>query len=150
MLMHEVDSAHEMEERQGALEALEEARGAGSIRAIGLSTHSIDLLEQAVRDPRLDVLFTNLNHAGIHMDADIKHYLAALEIGHAAGQGIYVHKTLGEGALGAQAASAIAHNLSLSCVDSVCVGMKNREELEIAVQAERTFRRREPAAPVET
>ncbi|MHB2020799.1 MAG: aldo/keto reductase, partial [Candidatus Xenobia bacterium] len=137
MLLHEVDSAEEWEERQPALQVLYEARDAGRIRAIGLSTHCIDLLEMVVGDPRLQVIFTNVNHAGIHMDADLRHYLAALQKAYDAGQGVYVHKTLGEGALGATAAAAIQHNLSLPCVHSVCVGLTSREELQVVLQAAR-------------
>ncbi|HEY4002773.1 MAG TPA: aldo/keto reductase [Candidatus Xenobia bacterium] len=135
VLMHEVDSLDEWEERQPALRVLHEAKADGRVRAVGLSTHSIDLLEFAAARPELDVLFTNLNHAHVHMDADIKHYLAALRRGAASGQGVYVHKTLGEGALANDVPRAIQHNLSLDCVHSVCVGLCSTEELDATLAA---------------
>ncbi len=139
VLMHEVDSVENLAERAPAWQVLKAAKQAGRVRAIGLSTHSIDLLEHAAGLPELDVLFTNLNFAHVHMDADIRHYLAALRRAFAAGQGVYVHKTLGEGALRDQVERAVHHNLSLDCVHAVCVGLKNHIELEETLKAARSF-----------
>ena len=48
-LMHEVRSG-QLEERSGAWQALKDAKGKGLVRAIGLSTHHIDITRSAASD----------------------------------------------------------------------------------------------------
>ena len=49
---------------------------------------------------------------------------------HQKGQGIYVHKTLGEGRLANRKEEALRFNLGLPFVHSVCVGLNSERELE--------------------
>ena len=53
-LMHEVRSG-QLEERTGAWQALIDAKARGLVRAIGLSTHHVDITEQAADMAELDV-----------------------------------------------------------------------------------------------
>ncbi|MCA9792448.1 MAG: aldo/keto reductase, partial [Candidatus Eremiobacteraeota bacterium] len=93
-LMHEVDSLEQLEQRQPALAELERLRDQGKIAVVGLSTHSIDVLERVCGDLRYGCVFTNYNLANLHMDASMEDYEKALERAYASGQGVYVHKTL--------------------------------------------------------
>lgn len=63
-LMHEVRSG-QLEERSEAWNALIDARAKGLVRAIGLSTHHIDVTEAAASMPELDVVFPLINYAGL-------------------------------------------------------------------------------------
>lgn len=137
LLMHEVDSPEEFEARQGALEALHQAKRDGLVRAVGLSTHAILTLELVAGDPSIDVLLTNYNKAELHMDAGLHDYSAALQKAHAAGQGVVVMKTLAEGRLSHDVPDALRFNLSKPFIHSVTVGMRDLRELEeIAALAE--------------
>jgi aryl-alcohol dehydrogenase-like predicted oxidoreductase len=122
-LLHEVDSLDDLRARGGAVEMLARLRDGGLARAVGLSTHNIDVLEEAAGDPRFDVLLTNYNVAGVHMDADHADYAAALRRAFRAGQGVAVMKTLGEGVLASRYHEAFAHNLGLEFVHGVLLGV---------------------------
>ena len=59
-LMHEV-RAGQLEDRSGAWEALKDAKAKGLVRAIGLSTHHIDVTSAAASMDDLDVVFPLIN-----------------------------------------------------------------------------------------
>ena len=63
-LMHEVRSG-QLEERAGAWAALKDAKEKGLVRAIGLSTHHIDITKAAASMEDLDVVFPLFNYAGL-------------------------------------------------------------------------------------
>ncbi|MBM3462646.1 MAG: aldo/keto reductase [Armatimonadetes bacterium] len=134
-LMHEVDSHQDLEARGGALEALASLREDGLAGAVGLSTHAIEVLERVAGDPRLDVLLTNYNFAGVHMDADIRDYERALIRAFEAGQGVAVMKTLGEGVLADRLRETLSHNLAQPFIHAVLVGVKSRYEAAAAIAA---------------
>lgn len=129
--LHSVDSIQGYEKRiQDALKGLKQAKEEGKIRAIGLSTHTIHILEKAVEHPDLDVIFTNFNCCEIHMDASIQWYSRTLGKGFSLGKGILVMKTLGEGLLHNRAKESIYYNLSRSFIHGVCVGIVSQQDLE--------------------
>lgn len=138
-LLHEVDSLDDLAARAGAVAALGHLRAEGRARLVGLSTHSIDVLEQVAGDRRFDVLLTNFNVAGVHMDADHRDYERALRRAADAGQGTAVMKTLGEGVLVSRYDEAIRHNLGLDFVHGVLVGVTSLEEAMRAADAWRDF-----------
>ena len=63
-LMHEVRSG-QLELRTGAWEALKDAKAKGLVRAIGLSTHHVDITMQAASIEELDVVFPLINYASL-------------------------------------------------------------------------------------
>jgi aryl-alcohol dehydrogenase-like predicted oxidoreductase len=128
LLLHEVDSPQAFELRRSSLEALQGLKSAGKARAVGLSTHNIDVLERVAGDRSIDVILTNYNLAGVHMDASIEDYEAAMTAAARSGQGIVVMKTLGEGRLVERREECIRHNLTRPFVHGVVVGVKNSSE----------------------
>ncbi|MEB3196802.1 MAG: aldo/keto reductase [Candidatus Sericytochromatia bacterium] len=130
LLMHEPDSPEELAERAGALAGLQACKAEGLVRAVGLSTHAILTLETAAGRPDLDVLLTNYNLAEVHMDAGLPDYTRALEKAHAAGQGVIVMKTLGEGKLAHRRHEAIPYNLTRPFIDAVVVGMMDEAQVD--------------------
>ena len=132
LLLHEVDSLSALQARREGLQELHRLREAGWVRAVGLSTHSIDVLEASVGDRALQVLLTNFNFAGVHMDAPIADYERALRAAHEAGQGVALMKTLGEGVLAPQLDRALRHNLEQEFVHGVLVGVVSQEQAEAA------------------
>jgi len=128
--LHDVDEPGELERRAGAFEALCAARDAGRIRALGLSTHNIDTLEACVAMSGLDVVMTNFNKFEDHMDAGLRHYVAALEAHAAAGRGVLVMKAVGEGRLARVADESIRWNLTRPYVHGVLVGMIDAAEVD--------------------
>lgn len=130
-LLHEVDSLDDMVSRSAAAEALVRLRQEGKARMVGLSTHNIDVLERAAEDPRFELILTNFNVAGVHMDADPADYARALRRAAASGQAVAVMKTLGEGVLAAERYDeAVWHNLKLDFAHGVLVGVTSMRQVE--------------------
>ena len=127
--LHDMDAPAEIEGRRGALDALQEAKARGLVRAIGLSTHNIDTLEASVGRPEIDVVMTNFNRFEDHMDASLRDYTRALEAHHAAGTGVAVMKAVGEGRLAHVAEESIRWNLERPFIHCVLVGMESLAEV---------------------
>lgn len=134
LLMHEVDTVDDLAERREALCELHRLRRDGIIGAVGLSTHAIDVLERVAGDAEVDVLLTNYNLAGDHMDADLRDYEAAMMRAHAAGQAVCVMKTVGEGRLAHRVEDCLRHNLSRAWIHGVLIGVKSCDEVQAAAR----------------
>lgn len=132
--LHSVDSLEGFKTRmEDALSGLKEAKKTGKIKAIGLSTHNIHVLDKAVDHPDLDVIFTNFNKYEIHMDASLQWYSRSLQRAYQNGKGVLVMKTLGEGMLHDRLAETLQFNLSQPFIHSVCVGIVTEKELQEVV-----------------
>ena len=102
-LMHEV-RAGQLEDRSGAWEALKDAKAKGLVRAIGLSTHHIDVTSAAASMDDLDVVFPLINYAGLGIRkgeefGTKEEMLKAIAECHKAGKGIFSMKAFGGGSL---------------------------------------------------
>lgn len=127
---HSVDSIEGFEKRMDdAIHAFNEAKKTGKIRAIGLSTHNIHVLEKAVDHSALDVIFTNYNKFEDHMDASLEWYTRCLERAYANGKGVLVMKSIGEGRLANRLGECLEFNLTRPFIHSVCVGIAAEKEL---------------------
>ncbi|MEB3298593.1 MAG: aldo/keto reductase [Candidatus Sericytochromatia bacterium] len=130
--LHDVDDPAELDLRLPAFEALKTRRARGDIRAIALSSHNIDTLEALLVHPayeELDVVMTNFNRFGDHMDASLEDYSRALAEHHSRGRGILVMKAIGEGRLAHVARESIQWNASRSFVDAVLVGIQDADQI---------------------
>lgn len=127
--IHSVDSLDLYEQKMsGALRGLLQEKKEGRIKAIGLSTHTIAVLEKAVEHPELDVIMTNFNKYEVHMDASLEWYTRCLIKAYENGKGVLVMKTIGEGQLHDKAKESIQYNLSRPFIHSVCIGMTQRRD----------------------
>ena len=102
-LMHEVRSG-QLEQRSGAWNALQDAKGKGLVRAIGLSTHHVDVTKAAASMDELDVVFPLINYAGLGIRkgdafATKEEMLDAISECHKAGKGVFSMKAFGGGTL---------------------------------------------------
>lgn len=134
-LMHQVDDLEEWEQVQESLQALGVEKRRARVRAVGISTHNIDVLERACVSPQIDTLFTNFNFANEHMDADIKDYRLALQKAYDLGKGIFVHKTLGAGKLVHEYERAVRYNLEQPFLHAVSLGIVDLDQLKTAVES---------------
>ena len=133
-LMHEVRSG-QLKERQGAWEALKDAKKQGLVRAIGLSTHHIDIAEAAASMEELDVVFPLINYAGLGIrkgDAfgSKEEMMNAIQKCHQAGKGIFSMKAFGGGSLTANYQEALNYVFSKDEIDSVMVGFGKISEVD--------------------
>lgn len=133
-LMHEVRSG-QLAERAAAWEALKDAKARGLVRAIGLSTHHVDITEAAAKMAELDVVFPLLNYAGLGIRrgnafASREEMMAAITACHAAGKGVFSMKAFGGGSLTAHYQEALDYVFSQEEIDSVMIGFGKTADVD--------------------
>ena len=133
-LMHEVRSG-QLEERAQAWEALKDAKAKGLVRAIGLSTHHVDICMAAAAIPELDVVFPLINYAGLgirkgNQFATKEEMMEAIKVCHAAEKGIFSMKAFGGGSLTANYQEALDYVFSHPEIDSVMIGFGKITEVD--------------------
>ena len=133
-LMHEVRSG-QLAEREGAWHALRDAKEQGLVRAIGLSTHHVDVCAAAAELEGLDVVFPLINCAGLGIRkgdrfATREEMLAAIETCHEAGKGVFSMKAFGGGSLTARYQEALSYVFSQPAIDSVMIGFGKRSDVD--------------------
>jgi aryl-alcohol dehydrogenase-like predicted oxidoreductase len=121
-----------LQKRMGALKAFCEAKESGVIKAVGLSTHSTQVLKQVLEIPEIDVVLTVLNKKGSWIeDGSLEAHLDALESIHKTGKGVYVCKIVDAGKLRDEGDSAIRFVLQYhSFIDAFNIGMYDKKEIE--------------------
>jgi predicted aldo/keto reductase-like oxidoreductase len=130
--LHAVKDPDDLRAREGAVEALLEARRRGLIRAVGASSHWLGALRVLAGDPRIDVLHPMFNRQGVGLlDGSLDGMRQILQRARAAGQGIYAMKPLGGGHLRHQAVQALAWVLQQPEIDAAAVGMASVEEVTL-------------------
>ncbi len=133
-LMHEVRSG-QLEERQGAWQALIDAKKAGAVRAIGLSTHHVDITFEAASMKDLDVVFPLINYASLGIRkgdefATKEEMMDAIKACRDAGKGIFSMKVFGGGGLTGHYQEALDYIFSKEEIDSVMIGFGKIREVD--------------------
>ncbi len=133
-LMHEVRSG-QLSLRQGAWKALKDAKKEGLVRAIGLSTHHVDITRAAASMEELDVVFPLINYAGLGIRkgdsfATKEEMLDAISQCHAAGKGVFSMKAFGGGSLTGHYQEALDYVFSKPEIDSVMIGFGKISEVD--------------------
>ena len=133
-LMHEVRSG-QLEERSGAWLALQDAKKQGFVRAIGLSTHHVDITRAAASMEALDVVFPLINCAGLGIRkgdefATKEEMMNAISLCHQAGKGVFSMKAFGGGNLTHRYQEALDYVFSKPEIDSVMIGFGKTSEID--------------------
>lgn len=130
-LLHEQESSHTLRGHWPALEVLWEAKKAGLVQAVGISTHHVEGVAAAAEVPEIDVISPLINITGIGIQGGTREdMLTAIQGAVSKGKGIYAMKPLGGGHLLARWSTALDYLLSKPEIHSVAVGMKSIEEVE--------------------
>ncbi|MBU4562058.1 4Fe-4S binding protein, partial [bacterium] len=120
------------EERAGALQCLNDYKAKGTIRAIGISTHAIEIVRRAAEIKEIDIIFPIINKLGIGIvGGSVEDMIKAISEAHKAGKGLYAMKALGGGHLINQLEEAFNFVRNIKGISSIAVGMVNQEELEL-------------------
>ncbi len=114
-----------LEAREGALRAFLEAKERGEIEAVGLSTHSTEVLRNISGRPEIEVVCTTLNMVGGFLeDGSLDEHLKAIRALKEAGKGVYVIKLLDAGKLRDKGEAAIRYALQFhEFIDVWNIGM---------------------------
>jgi aryl-alcohol dehydrogenase-like predicted oxidoreductase/NAD-dependent dihydropyrimidine dehydrogenase PreA subunit len=136
-LLHEQESRLTLAGHAEALRCLVEAKAAGLVGAVGVSTHAPEVVCAAADMAEIDIIHPLVNHKGLGLlTGTLEQMLAAIAKAADAGKGIYAMKILGGGHLAASdrgtpdgARVAFDFIRSVRGVQAVAVGVKTRGEL---------------------
>lgn len=132
--MHEQESALTLRGHRDAYEYYLEAREKGIIRAVGVSTHNVKVVDTAAGMDGIDVIHPLVNKSGIGIgDGTIEDMLRAVEKAYNAGKGIYSMKALGGGNLLGSYEDSLNFVLNLPFIHAVAVGMQSVDEVKMNV-----------------
>lgn len=130
-MLHEQTSRLTLKGHGDALEYLITAKQQGTIRAVGVSTHTVEVVEAAADIGEIDVIHPIFNYAGIGiLGGTAMDMEAAIGKAAASGKGIYTMKALGGGHLSRHSLKALDWIMSKTDVHSVAVGMQSVEEVD--------------------
>src|SRR6202795_2631679 len=129
-LMHCLTEGDWTERYRGVMDAFEEARQKGTIRAHGCSCHSIEALRTATKSPWVQVHLVRINPIGSFMDSDPQTVVSVMREMKAAGKGIVGLKILGQGSMRDRQDEALKFALGLGLLDAFTIGAENRTEQE--------------------
>jgi predicted aldo/keto reductase-like oxidoreductase len=97
ILMHCMTSGGWANIRQGAMEGLTRAKEDGIIKAVGISAHNLEALQEAVESPWVDVILARINPFQSHMDGTPEVIREVLKRARQNGKGVIGMKIFGEG-----------------------------------------------------
>ncbi len=130
LLLHMMTSSEWPREKQGAMEVLSRARENGTVRAHGVSCHTIEALETAANTDWVQIDLARINPEGVFMDADVSTVEGLLRKMHGAGKGIIGMKIFGAGRLRHRTDECLRYVLGLDCVDAFTIGQESPSEFE--------------------
>lgn len=134
-LLHEVRQDPDWEIRSGAWQCLQDYKASGVIRAIGVSTHHIDVVQRMANVPECDVVFPLINYAGLGIRkgseaGTSEEMAAAIAECSRAGKGVFAMKAFGGGNLTGTYRKALDYVSGLEGIDSIMVGIGKEEEID--------------------
>jgi aryl-alcohol dehydrogenase-like predicted oxidoreductase len=137
-LLHELRHAPDWEMRRGAWEALQKAKSQGLVKAIGVSTHHVDVVETMVGVPDCDVLFPLINREslGIRKGSGFgtrEEMAEAIRAFAENGRGVFAMKAFGGGNLVGSYRDCLDYVTALPGIVSTMIGFGTREEVDRAV-----------------
>lgn len=116
--------------RAGALACLIDLKKQGIIKAVGISTHAVEVVEKASEVEEIDIIFPIINKAGLGIIGGTpEDMIEAIKKAHKTGKGIYAMKALAGGYLIKQIEESIKYVREIKEIDSTAVGMINPREL---------------------
>ncbi len=134
VLLHEQESELTLQGHREALDYLYEEKLKGTIKAVGVSTHHVEVVERAHAWPQIEVIHPLLNVKGLGIqDGNREDMESAIATARSHGRGVYAMKALGGGHFYQDAHKALAYVSSLSWLDAVAVGVKSEAELHLDV-----------------
>ncbi len=116
--------------RKGALECLKDCKRKGLIKAIGVSTHNVELIKLCADRDDIDVVFPLINKAGRGIiNGSVDDMSDAISLCEQKGKGIYIMKALGGGTLIDDYDKSMEYVRGLSDNFSIAIGMISKEEV---------------------
>ena len=116
--------------KKDVLKCLKEYKEKGIIKAIGISTHSVKVVEKAAYRDDIDVVFPLINRVGRGLlEGTVDEMKDAINLCEREGKGIYLMKVLGGGTLIDDFKESVEFARNLSDNYSIAIGMVSKEEV---------------------
>lgn len=133
-MLHEQESRLTLRGHREALEFYLNEREKGRIRAVGVSTHNIEVVRAICDMPEIDIVHPLVNISGIGIgDGSIDEMLTAVKAAWECGKGVYSMKALGGGNLLHSYDQCMDFVLGLPYLHSIAIGMQSVEEVEMNI-----------------
>ena len=129
VLLHAVTDPDWNQNMKGAMEALDEAKEEGVIRAHGISCHSLGALETAADEPWVDVDLARYNPGGVAMDADVDTVHKVLTRMKVNGKAIIQMKVYGAGRLTDKKDECLEFHTAAKFIDAFTLGIESHDQL---------------------
>jgi aryl-alcohol dehydrogenase-like predicted oxidoreductase len=133
VLLHCVTSPSWNKDLAKQMEIMGRLKQKGTIRAHGVSCHSVEALEAAATEPWVDSVHARINPYGLSMDDKPDKVVPVLKKIHAAGKGVVGMKIIGEGKLRSEPdkiTNSAKFVLGLGCVDILNIGFEKTDEID--------------------
>ncbi len=147
LLVHDVE-LDEILAARDTLQGWQKQKDRGTVRSVGLSTHSALVAESVHEWPEVEVLMLPINSTAFWspdkpIEGGMERMKTAAERARKIGKGIVAMKVMGAGALTQRPRAAIEHVAKLAYVDTLCIGMRTRAEIEQNAQIIRSVGQRD-------
>ena len=138
-LLHEMGGKKDFQAREGAWEALLEAKAKGLVKAIGISAHDVQAVEIAAEMEELDVAFPLINYKSLGIRngegfGTKEEMAAAIAKASKNGKGIFAMKSFGGGNLSSEYKTALDYVRYLPGVDSLMMGFGYSHEIDRIIE----------------
>lgn len=130
VLLHAVTDPEWNKNMKGAMDALSEAKEEGTIRAHGISCHSIGALETAADEPWVEVDLARYNPGGVAMDADVPTVQKVLSRMKKNGKAIIGMKVYGRGQLVDKKDECLEFQTGSGFINHFTLGIENYEQFK--------------------
>jgi len=129
-MLHEQESILTLKGHREALEYLLEAKEKGLVKAVGVSTHTIEVVNTAADMHEIDIIHPIINIKGLGIKDGTRYEMEkAIQKAYEKGKGVYGMKCLGGGNLINIKQEAFEYILAFPYLHSVAVGMKTYDEV---------------------
>lgn len=112
------------------MDALDELKAAGRVKAVGVSCHDFGALKTAAAAPWVDVILARVNPKGVKMDASSEEVVAVLRQAKANGKAIIGMKIFGEGQLAHEREACMRFAQGLEFLDAMTIGFEKPEQID--------------------
>ncbi|MEQ8846487.1 aldo/keto reductase [Botrimarina sp.] len=130
VLLHCLTDARWPDKMEPYMQALDEAKQKGQVRAVGCSCHDLGALKTAAVTPWVDVILSRTNPEGVKMDGPPAEVEAVLRQAKANGKAIIGMKIFGEGALADSRERCMAYAQAHDFLDAMTIGFEKPEQID--------------------
>jgi aryl-alcohol dehydrogenase-like predicted oxidoreductase len=130
LLLHCLRKEDWLGEMSPYMEALQEMKEEGKIRALGVSCHDFGAMKTAVKSPWVDIMLSRLNPYNASMDASPEEVVALLKKAKSKGKGIIGMKIYGNGKLVDRKEECMKFAQENGVFDAMTIGAITPEQID--------------------